>query len=139
MRIVFADTSYWIAVWNPRDQLHQAAMDISESMGDIKMFTTQMVLAEVLNSLASGNESMRQRLADWVDQMKMNPTIEVLQQSDQQFREALMVYRQHSDNAWGLTDCASYAAMKNLRITEALTHDHDFEQMGFTALLRQSR
>ena len=37
---------------------------------------------------------------------------------------------------WILTDCASFLVMEERNITEALAYDRDFEQAGFTALLR---
>jgi predicted nucleic acid-binding protein len=44
--------------------------------------------------------------------------------------------KQRADKEWSLTDCASFKIMKARGITEALAHDHHFEQAGFTALLR---
>ena len=33
MGVVFADAGYWIALWNPRDALHQQAMAFAEVLG----------------------------------------------------------------------------------------------------------
>ena len=52
------------------------------------------------------------------------------------FRTALERYASRSDQTWGLTDCLSFLVMEERGITEALAHDRDFEQAGFTALLR---
>ena len=46
------------------------------------------------------------------------------------------MYRQMLDKEWSLTDCASFALMKERGIAEALAHDRHFEQAGFVALLR---
>ncbi|EKE25438.1 MAG: hypothetical protein ACD_5C00161G0004, partial [uncultured bacterium] len=46
------------------------------------------------------------------------------------------LYKRMADKDWSLTDCASFEIMKARGITEALAHDHHFEQAGFTALLR---
>lgn len=40
MALVFADTGYWIALWNPRDALHQGAMTLADSLGDDETRTT---------------------------------------------------------------------------------------------------
>ena len=40
------------------------------------------------------------------------------------------------DQHWSLTDCASFIVMEERGISEALAYDRDFEQAGFTALLR---
>ena len=38
---------------------------------------------------------------------------------------------------WNVTDCASFLIMEERGITKALTHDRDFVQAGFLALLRE--
>ena len=43
------------------------------------------------------------------------------------------------DQRWSLTDCASFLVMEERNITAALAYDRDFEQPGFTALLREGR
>lgn len=47
MRGVFADTGYWVALLNPRDQLHEKARELSKTMGSLYIFRSEMVLAEV--------------------------------------------------------------------------------------------
>jgi predicted nucleic acid-binding protein len=44
MRRVFADTSYWIALLNDRDQGHAAARAISQTLPQPGIVTTQEVL-----------------------------------------------------------------------------------------------
>jgi uncharacterized protein len=46
------------------------------------------------------------------------------------------VFRQRPDKEWSLTDCISFAAMREENLTEALTGDRHFEQAGFRALLK---
>ena len=48
MRHVFADTYYWIALLNDKDQGHAAAQAVSQSLGQATVITTQEVLSEVL-------------------------------------------------------------------------------------------
>ena len=52
---------------------------------------------------------------------------------------AFELYSFRQDQSWSLTDCASFLVMEERGITEALAHDRDFEQAGFTALLRNSQ
>jgi hypothetical protein len=52
------------------------------------------------------------------------------------FLDALDYYARHKDQDWGFIDCASFVIMERNGIREALTHDNDFEQAGFVALLR---
>lgn len=47
MRVIFADTGYWVAVLNPHDDLHSKAISFSKSLQPIHIVTSEMVLAEV--------------------------------------------------------------------------------------------
>lgn len=47
-----------------------------------------------------------------------------------------MLYRSHSNKEWSLVACVSFAVMRELGITHALTFDHHFAQAGFIPLLR---
>ena len=38
MRQVFADTGYWVALINPRDQLHEKAQELSQTIGLFYIF-----------------------------------------------------------------------------------------------------
>lgn len=40
-----------------------------------------------------------------------------------------------TDTEWSLTDCISCVVMQERGLTDALTSDHHFEQMGFRSLL----
>lgn len=50
MNAVLADAGYWIALFNPRDQLHTKARAISNSLQGRTIITSQMVLTEFLCS-----------------------------------------------------------------------------------------
>jgi predicted nucleic acid-binding protein len=41
------------------------------------------------------------------------------------------------DKEWPLTDCISFVVMAREGITEALTGDRHFEQVGFVPLLKE--
>jgi uncharacterized protein len=50
MKIVFADTGYWIALLDPQDTLHTKAIDLSITLAQGKICTGEMVLTEVVTS-----------------------------------------------------------------------------------------
>jgi hypothetical protein len=52
MKVVFADTGYWIALLNPADSLRPVAEKVSASIAPFRMVTSEMVLTEVLNAFA---------------------------------------------------------------------------------------
>jgi uncharacterized protein len=135
MRTVFADANYWIGLFNPNDNLHEAAIRASQALGRARIVTSEMVLTEVLNGLGEF-PALRQQTAAAIDAIVSDPNTEVEPQSSLLFREALALYRQHQDKKWGLTDCASFVIMRRRGLCEALTFDHHFEQAQFVALMR---
>lgn len=138
MRTVFADSGHWIALLHPRDQMHERAKAVVAGLGPIAIVTTQMALAEALNHLSREGERLRNLAAQMVQALEDNPGVEIVPQTDSQFRAALRRYASRSDQRWSLTDCASFLVMEERGLTQALAHDRDFEQAGFAALLRSS-
>ena len=134
MKTVFADTGYWIAVLNPRDDWHGRAIEASRALGKPRLITTEMVLDELLAALSK--VPVRGLAISGAQAIRNNPNTEVVPQTSIQFSEAFDLYRRMPDKDWSLTDCASFSLMKQRGISEALAHDHHFEQAGFTALLR---
>ena len=134
MKTVFADTGYWLALLNPRDQLHGKVRVVSASLGHVRIITTEMVLDEVLAGLSA--PSARATAVNAVDKVLANPNVEVVPQTSLQFREAFDLYKGRMDKEWSLTDCASFNLMKDRGMVEALAHDEHFVQAGFVALLR---
>jgi uncharacterized protein len=134
-RAVFVDTSYWIALLNPRDQLHERARSLSHSLGNIRMVTSEIVFVELLNDCSGRGETLRRGAARLIERLRRNPNLRIVPQSSLQFQKALSLYANRSDKAWSLTDCSSFQIMDHDGLTRALTHDHHFEQAGFRALL----
>ena len=63
MERVFADTGYWIALLNPRDDLHQKASTISRNYISNQIVTSEMVLTEFLNAFSDRGPRLRQAAA----------------------------------------------------------------------------
>ena len=136
MRTLFADSGHWIALLYPRDQMHERAKTVAAGLGTVVIVTTQMALAEALNHLSREGEYLRNTAVQMVRGLEDNPNVEIIPQTDAQFRAAVERYASRSDQRWSLTDCASFLVMEERGITEALAYDRDFEQAGFVALLR---
>ena len=134
MKVVFVDTGYWVASLNPKDDWHAKANAASRDLGKFRLITTEMVLDELLAALSK--LPVRPMVIRGVEAIRGNPNIEVVPQTSLQFGEAFERYRRTPDKEWSLTDCASFAVLKERGLTDALAHDHHFEQAGFVALLR---
>lgn len=139
MRTVFADTSYWVALFYAEDRLHSTANVLSESLENSRtlIITSEMVLTEVLNFFSKFEKNIRQQVAITASAMRQDSTIIVLPQDTEQFDRALTLYQQRPDKQWSLTDCASFLLMQDLGISAALTYDKHFEQAGFQVLMRK--
>ncbi|MGI8542239.1 MAG: type II toxin-antitoxin system VapC family toxin [Aridibacter sp.] len=135
MNTVFADTFYWIAVLNPKDQWHRQALEIKELLGDIKVVTTETVMIELLNYFAEFGKDSRQSTVDSVRTIMTDEKVDFISHINEIYLEALDFYEKCLDKGYSLTDCISMLTMKSLDLQEILTHDNHFEQEGFTDLL----
>ena len=139
MRALFTDTSFFIALLNPKDQLHGLARETRQRLRPFLLVTTEMVLTEFLNDVCGRDERTRASASSFVEQLhegsRTDPAV-IVPQTHEQFVAACRVYAERPDKGWSLTDCASYLTMRSQDINEALTQDRHFEQMGFRALLR---
>jgi len=138
MNAVFADAGYWIALFNPRDQLHTRAIAVSQSTQNQSIVTSQLVLMEFLNYYASLGQMFRQQAVGVVRSLQQDTNVEIVPLSYEQFEATLTLYAQRQDKTWGIIDCASFLIMEERAITEALAYDEHFRQAGFVPLLREN-
>ena len=136
MSIVFADAFYFVARLNRCDQHHTRVVEFSRNFR-ARFLTTDWVLMEVADALAKSE--CRPRVRDFILHLRQSPACEIVPASREFFDKAVGLYHQHGDKEWTLTDCVSFAVMRDRGLTEALTEDHHFEQAGFVALLKESR
>jgi predicted nucleic acid-binding protein len=135
MRSVFADTYYWIALLNSRDQGHSAARAFSQSLRQATLITTQEVLSEVLTYFCEQGPSLRRTVTAFIRSILNHPRIRVYPQSDQSFLNGLSLYEARPDKGYSLVDCVSMLIMRQGGMTEVLTEDNHFTQEGFIKLL----
>lgn len=137
MRSVFADAAYWIALLNPRDNLHDVAKVALAQHGPSQVVTTEMVLAEVFNGLSSHGVAIRKSVCHMMAQLRPRVDVSIIPQTSRQFRDAAQRYESREDKEWSLTDCASFLVMEEKRLEEVLSADHHFERAGFRVLLKR--
>lgn len=134
-RSFFVDTSYFVARMWYRDPMHHRAVawEAYALREGINFITTEAVLWELLNALSA--DSTRQKAMNAYRGIHSDGKMEVVEYVGSMMRDALRLYDERSDKAWGITDCLSFVVMQLRSVTEALTADHHFEQAGFSALL----
>jgi predicted nucleic acid-binding protein len=134
MKQIFADTSYWIGLVNPRDQIHQKAIKVTQQLSSVRLLTTEMVLVELLNGFS--DSPFRRAVAGMVLKLRDDRNVRIVPQTSEQFEVARERYQRADDKTWSLTDCASFQVMETEQIQAVLTHDQHFAQAGFETLLR---
>ncbi|MBW4618901.1 MAG: PIN domain-containing protein [Cyanosarcina radialis HA8281-LM2] len=134
MRVLFADTFYWIALLNPKDENYQTVKSFNRTLIETRIVTTDEVLIEFLNFYSSYNHQMRQNAVHRIDDIMINKMVRVIPQNRESFMAGLSLYKQRLDKGYSLTDCISMITMRQLSIDEVLTHDKHFRQEGFTIL-----
>jgi uncharacterized protein len=136
MRILFADTGYWVALINPRDDLHKKAQKLSQDIQPAHIVTTEVVLVEVLNDFSDRGEFFRKAAVNLIEKLYQHPNTTIIPQTSVQFQCALTLYKQRPDKEWSQTDCVSFKIMEEEKIAEALAYDKHFVQAGYQALMR---
>jgi uncharacterized protein len=90
MRTVFADTGCWIALLDPQDTLHQNAVNLSISLAQGQICTSEMVLTEVLNHFSKWGTFLRQAATALMQSIQSSSAIEIIPQTSELFQVAFV-------------------------------------------------
>lgn len=134
---LFLDTAYIFALVNTRDQWHARARQWQEALTAERrpLLTSEFVLVEIGDGLAT--VGFRRHAVRVLDTLAASSVVELIPASSELYAAGLDLYRNRTDKEWGLTDCISFALMKQRGLREALTTDEHFAQAGFHVLMRE--
>jgi predicted nucleic acid-binding protein len=132
MKAVFADTSFYVALFSPADVHHEAAIRLAKE-DHRRVVVTEFVLLELANALARA--SSRKLFVDLFPKLRTNANVTIVPAIPDLFERGFQRYANRLDKDWSLTDCVSFVVMEEAGILDALTADHHFEQAGFVVLL----
>jgi len=135
MKPVFADTGFFLALINPRDQYHRSAVHWGASLRG-PLITTEWVMVEFANGISSSRH--RAHFVKILERLRSQSDSVVVQSTPSLFNQGCDIYSARPDKGWSLTDCISFTVMERESLTEALTGDRHYEQAGFRALLTAS-
>jgi predicted nucleic acid-binding protein len=127
----FADTFYFLAMVNRKDQGHQKCVAFSQASAQ-PVVTTTWILLEVGDALRQRRD--RAVFSALLKNIDDDPDTTVVPADQSAFDKALELFHSRPDKEWSLTDCTSFITMQQNGLTEALTADHHFEQAGFAAI-----
>jgi predicted nucleic acid-binding protein len=133
MKPVFADTVYYLALTNPRDQYAAPATRFTAGFSGA-FVTTAWVLTEVANALARGPN--RALFLDLYHDLADDRRVTIVPPNQELFEQGIELYAKRPDKEWSLTDCISFIVMREYGLTDALTADHHYQQAGLTVLLQ---
>jgi uncharacterized protein len=135
-RGVFADTHYWLAIFNPHDQWHPSARIQRAALGrSVRIFTTQEVLTEFLNAICEWGPHMRAQAIAMVEALRADRNVTVVPQSPESHQRGMHLFKRRADKGYSLTDCISMETMRDKGLMQVLTNDDHFTQEGFIVLI----
>jgi predicted nucleic acid-binding protein len=130
----FADTFYWIALSNRRDQWHARVQTFNRTLRTYHLHTTDEVMAEFLTFYGEGSPHTRRQAARFARNILADPRVTVIPQTHASFLAGLALYEARLDKHYSMTDCISMHVMRREELTEVLSNDHHFTQEGFRIL-----
>ena len=133
---VFVDTAGFLALWDAGDAHHRPALRLQQELARKRrhFLTTEYVADETITLLLARHSY---RVAtDFLDTIERSEALRKLLLKLPRMQAAANWFRKHNDKEWSFTDCVSFAVMRELRIRDAFTTDHHFQQAGFNPLLK---
>lgn len=136
MKTVFVDTSALIALGNKRDNFYHKAMNIRRELvkNQVEFVTTNLVVVELCNAFSGVR--LRQNAIETVEGIYKSDKWKYIEADKQLMQQGFDLFKKMKDKEWGLVDCVSIVIARQLGLSEIFTHDHHFEQAGFTTLLK---
>jgi uncharacterized protein len=131
--VIFADTSFFVAGANDRDQYHDEALRLFEIVAPRRIVTSNHVRGETWTTIR--RKLWHGRAVEFLDTIGgRDQQVQVAQIPDELEAEALRWLRQHDEREYSFVDATSFAYMRAKGIKEALAFDGDFAAAGFTEL-----
>jgi predicted nucleic acid-binding protein len=130
--LIFADTSFWIAVRRLRDDHYDEAQALLQAVGRQRLVTSNHVRGETWTFFRrkQGHASA----VGFLDMLEKTSRVDVVRVSKQLEEQALRWLRRHDEREYSFVDATSFALMRSLRLKQALAFDGDFAAAGFTEL-----
>ncbi len=134
MKKVYADTSYWIAITNPKDNFHNHAKTVSRDLQDVRLVTSEWVLSEFLNYFAARGDDLRDAAVKIVNAIRFDPNIDLVPATRNDFLTGLDFYTSRMNKGYSHVDCISMSQIQKKKIIDVLTYDNHFLQEGLVTL-----
>ncbi|WP_026702089.1 type II toxin-antitoxin system VapC family toxin [Salibacterium aidingense] len=126
----FVDSSALIALNLPKDQYHDTAVQIAETLGEYQYLLSETVLNKTYTLLRSksGFPSAWRFINTVID----HSDFEIVEITDVIRKETITLLEKYSDHRLSYCDAQSAAIMKEKKIEHIFAFDRHFEIMGFS-------
>jgi uncharacterized protein len=128
MREVFVDSSFWIAYRGANQIEHTRACELARRLvaERTRLVTTYLAFAEIHAAFARKSQLRAQVVNDFTSGFRAR--IENPELGD--YSNAFVLLRQHHDKAFSFCDAVSFVVMRRLSLSQALSLDGHFRQIG---------
>jgi predicted nucleic acid-binding protein len=131
----FVDTTFWIALLNPKDAHHAAAAETMASIAAEGGAAPPLVYSDyVFDELVTTTLAQTKRHDKAVRAgraLLASKGARLVRISERTFEDAWELFQKRRDKRWSFTDCTSFRMMEALGIDTALSFDSDFREAGF--------
>jgi predicted nucleic acid-binding protein len=127
---VFADSSYYLALANPRDQWYRAAL--KAPVAGFTLVTSSLVISETATRLQQ--RGLFSTALEFLQAIRHHSDIQIIYPDAALQAEAWDLLAQWGGSGANAVDCASFAIMRRFRIRKAFTFDAHFRKAGFEIL-----
>ena len=121
--MIFVDTSYLLALINPKDKFNKRAIELKKVLGNEKRVINSSVLLEFANSLRiyGGKKSN-----EIIQLIKRTHEIIYLNQEDYDYSEIIFL---NYDAKINFSDCTIIRTMEEEKISKIVSFDSDFDKI----------
>jgi predicted nucleic acid-binding protein len=133
--VIFVDTSAWYATEVEDDVNHEPASKFLSEVASGKhgvSITTDYVLDETLTLLRSRRDL--ETACSFIGKIRKSKSVRIIWVDEKSFEKALDLFGKSDGKSWSLTDCTSFALMRELLMQSAFTFDGHFREAGFQPL-----
>ncbi len=126
---LLADTGALLALFNPRDALHQRARRFAKDAAETRFVVTELILSETVTRLRARTGAAH--AADVGAALLTSRRYEVLFVDAPLIDAGLADLRRFADKRLSLVDAVSFAVIRALALDGSFTFDRDFRDCGF--------
>ena len=132
MKTILVDSSFLLAMVDRDDKHHPEVIDFLKKLERATLLVTSHIFDEAMTLIKA-------RLGSEIavrtgQQLRLSTLFRLVYVTERDDEAAWEIFSQYTDKDWSYTDCSCLAMMRRLGITEVLSFDHHFDQMGTVRL-----